>query len=100
MILIQNNKTINVNDSACRNDLVIRLADFERPPNPELITLGWERRFIADGRRLKEFVELYESVGYEVHAEPVQPEEIGPECNDCRLIMCLQFHTLYTRKRS
>ena len=72
----------------------------EQPPNSELVTQGWERRFVTDGRRLREYVELYESMGYDVQAEPIQPGEIGPDCLDCRLIMLLQFHTLYTRKRS
>jgi hypothetical protein len=71
----------------------------ERPANPELVAQGWERRFVTDGRRLKEYVELYESIGYEVKTEPVQAEEIGPDCLDCRLITLLQFHTLYARKR-
>lgn len=72
----------------------------ERPPNPELVAQGWERRFVTDGRRMKEFIELYDSMGYDVQAEPVAPEEIGPDCTDCRLIILLQFQTLYTRKRS
>ena len=77
-----------------------RLPEWERPPNPKLAAEGWGRRFMADGKRLKEYVELYTSLGFEVHMEAVQPEEIGPECTDCRLIMCRQFSTLYTRKRS
>jgi hypothetical protein len=76
-----------------------RLPAFERPANPKLVNEGWERRFMADGKRLNEYIELYTSLGFEVHTETVQPEEIGPECTDCRLIICRQFVTLYTRKR-
>jgi hypothetical protein len=83
---------------ACQTDLLLHLLAIDRPPKPELAAQGWERRFMADGRRLGEFTDLYASLGYEVHAEPVHPDEIGPDCGDCRLIMCLQFHTLYTRK--
>ncbi len=54
---------------------------------------------MADGQRLKEYVDLYTSLGYEIRTEIVQPEEIGPECTDCRLVVCRQFVTLYTRKR-
>ncbi len=54
---------------------------------------------MADGKRLNEYIELYTSLGFEVHTETVQPEEIGPECTDCRLIICRQFVTLYTRKQ-
>lgn len=72
----------------------------ERPGNPKLLAAGWERRFMADGKRLNEYVDLYQSLGFEVHTETVLPEEIGPECNDCRLIVCRQFVTVYTRKLS
>ncbi len=75
------------------------LPQFELPADPKLAAEGWQRRFIADGIRLKEYLELYTSLGYEVHTEMVQPEEIGPECTDCRLVVCRQFVTLYTRKR-
>jgi len=75
-----------------------RLPDFERPADSKLLAEGWERRFMADLGRLDEYVELYTSLGFEVRTEKVPPEEIGPECNDCRLIICRQFVTLYTRK--
>ncbi|HLE28422.1 MAG TPA: hypothetical protein VI793_09920 [Anaerolineales bacterium] len=76
-----------------------RLPDFERPGDPRLLAEGWERRFMADLERLSEYIELYTSLGFEVRTEKVPPEEIGPECSDCRLIICRQFLTLYTRKR-
>jgi hypothetical protein len=76
------------------------LSAAERLPNPALAAEGWERRFMADGLRLAEYTELYTSMGYEVRTEKVPPEEIGPECGDCRLLICRQFVTLYTRKRS
>ncbi|HLF01297.1 MAG TPA: hypothetical protein VI547_04935 [Anaerolineales bacterium] len=88
-------------DSPCEiEDPTPRLPDFERPPDPRLVAEGWERRFMADGRRLTEYAELYQSLGFEVHTEVVSPDEIGPECGDCRLIMCRQFLTLYTRKKA
>lgn len=76
------------------------LSTTERQANPALAAEGWERRFMADGLRLAEYTELYASMGYEVRAEKVPPDEIGPECGDCRLLICRQFVTLYTRKRS
>lgn len=75
-----------------------RWPGFERPPKPELVALGWERRFMADGARLAEYLDLYQSLGYEVYTEKIAPDEIGAECADCRLIICRQFVTLYTRK--
>ncbi len=76
-----------------------RLPEFERPAKPGLVAEGWERRFMADGKRLNEYVDLYTSLGFEVHTEAIQPDEIGPECTDCRVIICRLFVTLYTRKR-
>lgn len=82
------------------DDLVLwpRLPENERAADPQLTAAGWERRFMADGARLSEYLELYQSLGYEVRAEKVPPEAIGPECGDCRLVICRQFVTVYTRK--
>jgi hypothetical protein len=80
--------------------LPLRLPEYTRPPRPERVAAGWERRFMADSARLAEFVELYTQLGFEVETEPVQPDEIGPDCEGCRLLMCRQFVTLYTRRRA
>src|SRR3989338_2667040 len=77
-----------------------RLPEFERPPDPWLVAEGWERRFMADHERLAEYTELYTSLGFEIRAETVRPDEISDQCADCRLIICRQFVTLYTRKRA
>ena len=63
----------------------------------ELLREGWERRFVAGPARLKEAVELYESMGYEVHLEPLGPEELQEQCQDCRLAVAF-FRVIYTRK--
>ena len=60
---------------------------------------GWERRFIADGERAREAMELYEELGYEVCADPLRPEDMANDCEDCKLLMLLQFKTIYTRRR-
>ena len=63
----------------------------------ELLQEGWVRRFVAAPVRLKEAVALYESLGYEVHLEPLTPEELQAECEDCRLAVAL-FRVIYTRR--
>lgn len=78
--------------------VVPSLPPFERPPDPQLVAEGWDRRFMADSKRLTEYTELYASMGYEVRAEKVKPEEISDQCADCALLICRQFLTLYTRK--
>ena len=101
MIEFHPSAMLPLEESPCEiEDPTPRLPDFERPPDPRLVAEGWVRRFMADGKRLREYVELYQSLGFEVHTEAVLPDEIGPECGDCRLIMCRQFLTLYTRKKA
>ena len=75
------------------------LAEQQLQADSELVSEGWERRFIADVRRAEEAMELYEQLGYEVRAEPAQAEELGADCDDCQLFLLLQFKTIYTRKR-
>jgi hypothetical protein len=75
------------------------LPSLDFPPNPELVAQGWERRFMADPIRLKEAVQLYEELGYEVHIEAVKPTELSEICGDCRLTTCFAYQTIYTRKK-
>ena len=66
--------------------------------DPKLLAEGWERRFMADGERAREAVELYEELGYEVRTEAVRSEDVADDCEDCQLLMLLRFQTIYTRK--
>ena len=75
------------------------LSEKQLQADPELVSEGWERRFVADARRAEETMELYEQLGFEVRAEPAQAEELGDDCDDCQLLLLLQFKTIYTRKR-
>jgi hypothetical protein len=67
--------------------------------DPQRLADGWVRRFIADGRRAEEAIELYEQLGYEVCADPVRREDVGADCDDCQLAAMLKFVTIYTRRR-
>lgn len=75
------------------------LSESELEPDPALVAEGWERRFIADARQAREAIELYTELGYEVRAEPVHAEEMGDDCEDCQVLILLQFQTIYTRKK-
>lgn len=75
------------------------LAETQLRPNPALVAAGWERRFIADARQAKEAIELYTQLGFEVLVEPVQAAEMGEDCEDCQVLVLLQFKTIYTRKK-
>jgi hypothetical protein len=74
------------------------LSEAQLEADPELLAAGWERRFVADGQRACEATELYEQLGYEVCTRSLGPDELGDECEDCKLIALLQFQTIYTRK--
>jgi hypothetical protein len=80
--------------------MLSRVPNLDRPPDPKLVAEGWERRFMTQRGRLAEYTDLYSSLGFDVRAEPVRSDEVGPDCNDCRLILFQQIVTLYTRKRS
>lgn len=77
----------------------------EKPPDlnfeadPRLVAEGWERRFMADNQRASEAVELYSSLGYEVRAESISPDELSDECADCQLVICHTYVMIYTRKK-
>jgi len=69
----------------------------ELRPDPELVALGWERRFMAGPSRAKEAISLYKEMGLEVHVEPVKPTDLSDDCKDCRLATNF-FVTIYTRR--
>lgn len=75
------------------------LSDAQLQPNSTLIAQGWERRFTADEQRAKEAMELYSQLGFEVRAEPVLPDELQDDCQDCKTVVSYYFQTIYTRKR-
>jgi hypothetical protein len=74
------------------------LSEAQLAPDPERIAAGWERRFITDAVRTPEVVALYESMGYEVAADPIRRDDLPDGCDDCQLAQVLGFRTVYTRK--
>lgn len=68
-------------------------------PDPARLAAGWQRRFVTDETRAAEAVELYEQLGFEAVADPVSANEVGEQCDDCRLLAMLRFRTVYTRPK-
>jgi len=62
----------------------------------ELAADGWSRRFVGAPPKLKEHVELYESLGQEVLQDPVAEEELAELCAGCALALTF-FKVVYTR---
>jgi hypothetical protein len=69
------------------------------PADPKLLAEGWERRHLADAERARESVELYESMGYEVRAETLTPDDFGPRCAECAMAACRACVLIYTRRK-
>jgi hypothetical protein len=66
----------------------------------ELVSQGWTKRFCASGSRVQEAVELYESIGLEVHLEPVRVEDLGcAECLQGPFGSLGDCYVIYTRPR-
>jgi hypothetical protein len=59
---------------------------------------GWVRQFTVEKKRVNEYVELYESFGYEVRVEPATPNEME-ECQVCFKFEFDNLQTIYTRQR-
>lgn len=58
---------------------------------------GWQRRFMGEPVRVKEAIELYRAMGYEVHVTPPGDSDILPQCHHCRLAADL-FRVVYIRR--
>ena len=57
----------------------------------------WERGFTVEERRVNEYVELYESFGYEVLVEPATPNEME-ECQVCFKADFNNLRTIYIKR--
>ncbi|MFX0025907.1 MAG: hypothetical protein ACFE8M_05785 [Candidatus Hermodarchaeota archaeon] len=57
----------------------------------------WERGFTVEENRVAEYVELYESIGYEVRVEPATPNE-QEECQTCLKADFDNLRTIYIKK--
>jgi hypothetical protein len=76
------------------------LAQTQIAADPARLAEGWKRRFVVEARRVPEYVDLYEHLGFEVCADPVRREQVADECDDCRIALLLDFRTIYTRPRA
>ena len=65
----------------------------------ELEKEGWVKRTTIDEPRLSEIVEEYESLGFDVHLEPVKVEDLDEECRRCYQNQIDKIRTVYVRKR-
>jgi len=62
----------------------------------ELVREGWTRRFTVGPDRLQEVLDLFCSLGHEVHLEPITPQDLHGPCHECQLAVAL-LRVVYTR---
>ena len=67
--------------------------DLNGPPGGK----DWERGFTVEEGRVSEYVELYESIGYEVRVEPATPDE-QEECQKCFKADFDNLKTIYIKR--
>ena len=65
----------------------------------ELEKKGWIKHNTIDDPRLSEIIEEYESLGFEVHLEPMKLEDMDKECRICYKNQLDKLKTVYTRKK-
>lgn len=88
-------------------DFVILGSDANPNPGPcaarvdeRLAAEGWVRRHATDLNRLKESIELYESLGFEVLTRHLTSADYEPSCRGCIESTCPAHVLIYTRKSS
>ncbi len=72
----------------------------------ELTAEGWERRFVAMGERLREAVNLYQDIGFDVLLEPLPTKEEleSAACEENGCTACFDvdresYKVIYTKAR-
>lgn len=73
--------------------------------SPRDVTLeadGWEKQFTCGQPRLSEMVDLFLSMGREIHLEPMASDDrpLGAECEACFVSCGDEMQTMWTRKGS
>jgi hypothetical protein len=76
------------------------LSDAQIAPDPERVSQGWERRFVADESRVAEMVQLYHELGYETVVDSIRAADVVGDCGDCRLVALQRLKMIYTRSRA
>jgi len=70
----------------------------EKDLNSPLRGKDWEKGFTVEEHRVQEYVELYESIGYEVRVEPATPDE-QEECQTCFKADFNNLRTIYIKRK-
>ncbi len=67
------------------------------PADQELTSQGWVFRCNTDANRLREVVDAFEEMGFEVRLEPLNLEGLDDSCGGCKETLC-KLSAVYVRK--
>ncbi len=67
------------------------------PIDAELSAQGWQWRCNSDAMRIRDVVESYEALGFEVRLEPLNLEHLSEDCSACAPLL-QQINAVYVRK--
>ena len=70
---------------------------FEKKQDIPIRGKDWEKGFTVEENRVNEYVELYESIGYEVRVEPATPDEME-DCQECFKADFDNLRTIYIKR--
>ena len=67
----------------------------------KLKTAGWEKQFTCGEPRLTEAKQLYETMGREVHLEPLSEnaQPMGANCDDCYISCSNEMQKIWTKSK-
>lgn len=69
------------------------------PADRELVAQGWVRRHLVAPDRAAESMDLYASLGFEVQALALAPDDFPPQCAQCASEACRSYVMIYTRRK-
>lgn len=72
---------------------------FSLPADRKLVAQGWVRRHLVDPDRAAESMDLYASLGFEVQARALAPDDFPPQCAQCASEACRSYVMIYTRRK-
>lgn len=74
--------------------------DVDLMAEPALVAEGWVVRFLSEGRRADEAMQVYADLGFDVLARPVAPDMVSPLCAQCLVSSCPRHIVIYTRRHT
>ena len=91
----------NIQNGKSTNEVAVSTNDTN--PDKELTLSGWTRRTVTSEPRLSELVDLYASLDFDIHLEPVTfnlLKALKMDCGICFNGNLENYKVIYTRKHN